>query len=383
MNPRRLALLLVVALAAIGAGWFASTRRNSPREAAAPALLPALANDLNSLTAVTLRKGGANPGVTLHKVGNQWVVAQRADYPADYPKLRKLLLSLRDARIVEEKTSDPARFALLGLEDPVDPVGLGAEVTVATAGGKSGLIVGKSAGEGNFVRRSGENRSYTETPPITLETEPRFWIDTQLIDVPVALIQSLEFQPAAAAEAATGKGKGSGKGGSYTLRRVNPAEARFSLEGVPPGRKPKDEATLAPPASTFTGLNAEDVAPAGDIDFAAGSRVTLTLTDGRILTLTGTVVADKHWIEVKADKDAALDAKAAGRAFEIAGYRYDAIFKPVEQFLEPPPQKPEPAAGKLKPQQQPTPAQSAAPPRTSPLRPGPPVAPQAPPAAPP
>jgi hypothetical protein len=36
-----------------------------------------------------------------------------------------------------------------------------------------------------------------------------------------------------------------------------------------------------------------------------------------------------------------LSAKAKGRAFEIATYRYDGIFKPLEQFLVP---KPVPAA---------------------------------------
>ena len=36
-------------------------------------------------------------------------------------------------------------------------------------------------------------------------------------------------------------------------------------------------------------------------------------------------------------------AKAAGRAFEIAGYRYDAIFRPLEQLLVP---KESPAAKK-------------------------------------
>ena len=32
-------------------------------------------------------------------------------------------------------------------------------------------------------------------------------------------------------------------------------------------------------------------------------------------------------------KDASLSAKTTGRAFEIANYRYDQIFKPLEQLL--------------------------------------------------
>ena len=85
------------------------------------------------------------------------------------------------------------------------------------------------------------------------------------------------------------------------------------------------------------------------IDFAASSRVAITLTDGALVTLVGTVVGDKHWIQVTSTKDTALTTKAAGRAFEIAGYRYDGIFRPVDQLLvpkEPPPTKAPPHSPK-------------------------------------
>jgi hypothetical protein len=68
--------------------------------------------------------------------------------------------------------------------------------------------------------------------------------------------------------------------------------------------------------------------------------VTITMSDGGTLTFTGAVIGDKHWIQVAASKDTALNAKATGRAFEIAGYRYDLIFKPLEQLLVPKPVPP-------------------------------------------
>jgi len=310
---------------------YVSTLRDAPHETPGLALLPGLPNDLNAVTAVTVRKGSATPTLTLHKAGQQWAVAERADYPADVSKLRQLLVSLRDARIVEAKTADPARFAQIGVEDPVDAGSAGAEVAVLTAGGKSAVIVGKSVGSGNFVRRQGENRAYSVEPSITLETEPRFWIDARLVDVPAALIQGIEFKPAA--------------GAAFALHRLNPADNTFSLDGVPAGRKAKDGHALAPPPSMLTGLNAEDVAATNTIDFAAPTQVIVTLTDGKVLTLAGTVVADKHWIRVASNKDADLTAKTQGRAFEIASYRYDEIFKPLEQLLEALPQK-TPAAPK-------------------------------------
>jgi hypothetical protein len=66
-----------------------------------------------------------------------------------------------------------------------------------------------------------------------------------------------------------------------------------------------------------------------------------------VLTITGATIGDKHWIQIQAGKDAALNAKAAGRAFEIAGYRFDSLFRPLEQLLvpkDPPPGAKKPAA---------------------------------------
>jgi hypothetical protein len=363
MSRQRFALLVVAALVAIAAALYVSTQRNAPHEAPGLALLPALANDLDAVTAVTVRKGSVTPTLTLHKAGQQWSVAERADYPADVSKLRKLLVSLRDAKIVEEKTSDPARFPQIGVEDPVDAGTAGTEVAVLTAGGKSAVIVGKAVGDGNFARRQGENRSYSAQPSIVVETEPRFWIDARLIDVPVALIQSIEFKPAA--------------GAAFALHRLNPADNSFSLDGVPAGRKAKDGHALAPSPSLLTGLNAEDVGAASSVDFTSPSQVIVTLTDGNVLTLIGTAVADKHWIQLKSSKDADLTAKTQGRAFQIASYRYDEIFKPLEQMLEAlPPKNPTApkAAPTAAPVPKPRPSATAAPP-PAPDKPAPAAAP--------
>jgi len=322
MSRQRFALLLIAALVAMSGAFYLSTQRNLPRETqAGAALLPSLANDMNAVTAVMVRKGSAQPTLTLHKTGSQWSVAERADYPADVAKLRKLLLSLRDAKILEEKTSDPARFVAIGVEDPVDPSAEGAELTVVSPGDKHSLIVGKPVGEGNFVRRVGENRSYSAEPSIVVDTQPRDWIDSRLLDVPATLIQSIEFKPAT--------------GAAYAIRRLNPADNTFSLDGVPAGRKALDGHALAPAPTLLASLTAEDVGQSSAIDFGQSSQMVVTLTDGTVITLTGTAVADKHWIQVKSSKDAALTAKTQGRAFEVASYRYDALFKPVEQLLVP------------------------------------------------
>jgi hypothetical protein len=72
----------------------------------------------------------------------------------------------------------------------------------------------------------------------------------------------------------------------------------------------------------------------------------VTLSNGSVITLNGATSGDKHWVTVQSSKDAALNARTAGRAFEIASYRYDGIFRPLEQLLVPkaPPPAPKPPA---------------------------------------
>jgi hypothetical protein len=326
MSRQRFMALAVAAVLAIFGALYLSAQRNLPADPQGGALLPSLAKELNTVTSLSVRRGSATPTVTLHQQGGHWTVVERGDYPADVSKLRKLLLALSEAKIIEQKTSNPASFAVIGVEDPSLAGATGAEISVTAGDGKHSVIVGKPVGDGNFARRGGENTSYIVEPGISFEAEPRYWIDSRLIDIAAADIQSIDIKPAA--------------GSAYTVHRTAAGGATFVLDGVPPGRKAAETASLAPSPTTYSALTADDVTPAAGVDFSKATVAILTLSNGNAITMTGATNGDKHWVSVQASKDAALNAVAAGRAFELTGYRFDAIFRPLEQLLvpkEPPP----------------------------------------------
>jgi Domain of unknown function (DUF4340) len=330
MNRQRLLYLALAALLVLGAAFLLNARRNVLHDEHDTLLLPSLAQNLNAVTGVTLRHGAAAPSVTLHKQGTQWSVAERNDYPVDVVKLRKLLLALSEAKIVEEKTADPAKFAGIGVDDPAQTGAIGTEVALTGLPAPSGIIVGKTAGQGNFVRRVGGNTSYVIEPALSIDATPAAWLDNRVLDVPSASIQSLEFKPAA--------------GPGYVLHRATP-DGAFALTAVPAGRKALDGAALTPSPNTLANLTAEDVAPAAGLDFTHADQVIVTLGDGGVLTLTGAADADKHWLQIKSSKDQSLNTKLDGRALSVAGYRYDSIFRPLDRLLEPlPPPAPKPGA---------------------------------------
>jgi hypothetical protein len=367
MNRARLTTLIVAALLVISIALVVSTRRNTSQQSHDALLFPNLAGEVSTISLLELRKGSATASVSLHKKGDQWTVAQRADYPADVSKLRKLLLSLSDAKIVEEKTSDPANYSVIGVEDPSKANAGGAQVDFTVKDGSRSLIVGKSSGESSFVRRSSEKTSYLVAPSIYVEPEPRLWIDTKLIDIPADSIDRIEYKPVG--------------GTPYSVHRVAPPPAapapatpaasaatapapqapqppQYVLEGAPSGRKPADSPTLAPSPSVFGNVTADDVAAAADIDFSKPVTTLLTMKDGGTITLTGTVIGDMHWIQINAPKDAALTGRVSGRAFQVAGYRYDGLFRPLEQLLVPKPAPPDKNAKPESPAQAPKPAAS-------------------------
>ena len=362
MSRRRFIVLIIAALVAISGALYLSTERNLTRDTHGLPLLPSLAGELNTVTELTVRKGSATPAVTIHRQGEQWTVAERANYPADVSKLRKLLLALSDVKIREEKTSNPASYSVIGVEDPALPNAAGVQIDVVARDGKHAVIVGKPVGEGSFVRRAGENSSYIVEPAISVEAQPRFWIDTRLLDLPADKIQSIDAKlagepgyslhrvsapapaaaaaaaapaPATATAAATAAAATAEAGSAKNTGAAAAAGSTFTLTGMPSGRKAADSELLAPSPTSFGGLTADDVGAPGDLDFSKASIVTLTLSDGSIVTFTGTAIGDKHWIQVAQPSDAALTARTAGRAFEIPAYRYEAIFKPLEQLLVP------------------------------------------------
>jgi hypothetical protein len=340
MNQQRLTVLLVAALLIIGAGFFLSAHRQASQgTGAGGALLPDLAAQSDSLSAITLYKGSATPSVSLHKKDGGWTIAERGDYPADLSRLRKLVLSMNDAKIVEAKTKDPANYAAIGVEDPKGAGASGVQIDYTTKQGNHSLIVGKPVGDGNFVRRGGEEQSYQAAPGIYVESESRAWIDNKLFEVPLADLTKVEV-------------KLSG-GASYSLHRAAPpapkeaaasaasaaapppAENPWILDNVPAGRKSAEQFTLAPSSAALGGLTADDVAEASSLDFSKASTAVFTSKDGGAITVSGIVVGDKHWIEVSGIKDPAFATKSKGRAYEVAGYRYDGIFRPQDQLLAP------------------------------------------------
>ncbi len=244
------------------------------------------------------------------------------------------------------------------------PGATGAEISITAQDGKHAVIIGKPIGEGNFARRSGEKTSYSVEPAISFETEPRYWIDSKLIDIAADEHPEHRNQAGGGARLHRPPRQAAGprtkppprRTPRQGRRRPTPAET-FTLDGVPTGRKAADSAALAPSPTALSALTADDVAPAGDVDFSKATVATVTLSDGNVITVTGAAVGDKHWIQLQRQQGCGARAPRPPAAHSKLPATVTTRFSgPLEQLLVPKATPPGAAKSAHRPRRGPKPA---------------------------
>ena len=99
---------------------------------------------INDVTQIQIRS--ARGTVTLKKKGDEWRVADRDDYPADFEKIRDLVKTLWGLRAGQEMQVGPSQFARLKVVAPGQGNDAGIEIDLKGEqnGDIASLIVGKS-----------------------------------------------------------------------------------------------------------------------------------------------------------------------------------------------------------------------------------------------
>lgn len=332
MSARRVAWLLVAGVLVIAFAIWLSSRRHLERDMTAGALvLPGLEQHVNAVTVVTLRKGDGTHA-TLQKDGGVWRVQERG-WPADLGKVRKLLLDLGALNIVEEKTRLPGNYPQLGVEDVNTPKAAGTRIDISSPARSWAVIIGKSSGgKSGYVRVANAPQSLLAAPLLSVDSDPKNWLERGLLDVPVARVRQVEERPA--------------QGPSFSASRDKKEQADFSVSPLPKGRELTNAAAAEPIATALGSLTFDDVrkgAPANDPPAATAIYRTF---DGLEVELSGHKDGTHSLIAITAHssaKETAAEAqqlatRLAGWEFEIPDYKYNAIFTPLEDLLKKPPQ---------------------------------------------
>lgn len=377
MTSRKLSILAIVAVLAVAAGLWLAGRQTSPASIESAALYPDLKHELGSITALRIVKAGGKPALEVKHGEGGWTVADSHNYPADEAKLRKLVTSLTEAKVLEEKTSNPESYKALGVEDISDAAAGGVQLELDGLKQPIKLIVGKQAqgAQSQYVRRAGEPKSWLVNKSIDTSSSADQWLRKEVIDVSADRVQS--------AEVTVGNGK------PYSAAKKTRADADFVVEGLPKGKELSSPSAADNFATALAGLTLSDVKVASEVTDPPSARATIKTFDGLVTEVTGWKKDDKHFVALKTSYDAALadkfkvatadaekkDAPAAdaakkegegsppaadkpadaaakpatrnveeestkanaqlnGWVYEIPAYKYDAIFKPLDELIK-------------------------------------------------
>lgn len=339
MTPRRVVGLLIAALVIVSVAFWASTRnRHVAPAAAGQPVLEGLKGAVNEVTELRIAKGDGTH-VTLKKKPTTWEVGER-EYAADSGKVRKFLIDLGALSVVEEKTSDPASYARIGVEDVNSAKAAGTRVEAVTPKKTYSVIAGPSAGmKSSYVRVTGAPKSYLATPQIAGEADPKVWLERNILDIPEKRIKEVAVKPAT--------------GAAYTVSREKAEQTDFTVSNVPKGRELTSPTAGNAIAGELVSMTLDDVRKApSPADLAAvtklaGPTVTFLTFDGLEILMHGEKDGDHHYVTIAprsiaketATESQTLEARVKGWQYEIASYKYDLLFRPLEEMLKQPEDK--------------------------------------------
>jgi uncharacterized protein DUF4340 len=339
MKPRAFAALAAVTVVAlvIAITTYAAQNRWSQVKVSGAGLVPGLAAQASRIARIELKQG--EKALTLAREKEGWSVADRGGYPAKPEAVRALLVKLAGAELVESKTRNKDRYALLELEDPAakeaksrllrlldDKGGVIAEAVI----GKKRFDAFGGSKSGTYVRKPGDAQTWLSNADLDVSVGVRDWVQAGVLDVPAAKIAKVTVEIP-------------GEEPLVIARDAGDA-AKYALVGMPEGKKLKEGAGIDAIPRAAGNIELEDVrkpkdaaAPAGDVSVAK-----IEGDGGLAVTLKLRKEGEDTWVSLEAsgaDGDAKKSAeeitkRVQGWEFKVPAHKAQSILKRRADLFE-------------------------------------------------
>ena len=165
-------------------------------------LFPQFADKINDVTRIEV-KSSTDRNVILQKMqGGQWVVESADDYPANIDKIRDVVISTSQLKILATKTDNPDLYPDLGVEEPEGKNTSSLLLTLSDQSGATlaSLIVGKprknstvSTRPNLYVRKADGKNALLVEGYLQLKSNNNDWYERNIIHIPASLIQNVKI----------------------------------------------------------------------------------------------------------------------------------------------------------------------------------------------
>jgi hypothetical protein len=325
MGRRGLLLLGTAAAATLGAAfWSDPARDEAGRLPSGSLAFPGLAAQLAGARRIEIARGEGR--VTLLREGEGWRIAELDGYPAVTARVREFLAALTELSLVEERASDPAMQARLGLDEGA------VAVAVLDAAGRpiASLRIGRQRvrAQGNappslYLRRGGDARAWLAEGRLAADSDPRVWVDRELAVLAPARLRRVEV-------AHTGEPP-------LVLARAGEVDAPL-LVVTPDDAPPTDALARDEVGRAFDMLTFQEVRRGTALPGEALGSARFLYTDDVTITVTGSREGERFWARLRATggpEAAALDARWQGWLFELGAFKEKAMLPRLADLASP------------------------------------------------
>jgi hypothetical protein len=272
------------------------------------------------------------PGsITLQRGDKGWGIRELHNYRADMPRIREVLAGLAQAKILENKTTNPAYYERLGVAD-VAPSG-DAEGAAAKGGTLLRLqiddeqswsaILGDDASgrEGRYVREVGQVQSLLVTFDADVPTRAVQWADSTIIDLPAPDVAEVTITHA--------------DGETLKVSKLSADETDFELHAKPDAAQPPSSWTVNALGTLFASLNMEAVQPQDQLDWSDAMELKTVTFSGLQVSAQLLRLDGQSWIRLSSSAPFGSHTEVTGAAdSEIARQANAEIAQQVEEINE-------------------------------------------------
>jgi hypothetical protein len=314
MTTKFLIALSVVAGVAIAIAYLIASERTRETASLQQPLVPALAENLDKITRLRLTGAPNQSVITLQRDAHGWTIPEKGSYAADKSQVRKALLALADAKIIEEKTSNPSLYERLGVQDVSIAGAAGVRLDIEGLGEPISLMIGNydaRAGNGTYVRYVDEAQSLLASGNLTAEANAREWLNREVLDIAADQIQQVKIKHP--------------DGATLTVVKDKRTQPNFTVLNIPENRVLQSDEVANSLGGVLFALQLDDVAPVTELSPSDKKSVAIEYRtfDGLLISANAFGHEDKRYVHF----DVSFDGDEAQRFAEVAATDSAAVDK--------------------------------------------------------
>ncbi|MDH5692747.1 MAG: DUF4340 domain-containing protein [Gammaproteobacteria bacterium] len=302
----------------------------------AQALLPALKSHINEVAAIDIQQGEKT--LRLKKNGEAWIVAEK-QYPADFNKIRALLLELFELKKLEAKTKKAESYAKLGVQD-ITKDSPGKQITIEDNTGTrvTSVILGNDKPGMPpmlYARLKDDPQSWLVSGRVSLNVDSSHWLNKELANVSQAEIKRVEVRHPNSA--------------TYSIAKEKKEDKEYLLKNKGKSKEFKSQNEALGIARSLASLNFADVVPAKSKELNEKNAIVSLFDtfDGLRVQIKSYAEKDQYWSIFSASKTDeknvdtvvqqkidSLNSKWKDWVYRVDNFKFNAYTKKLDDIVK-------------------------------------------------